>query len=157
MKKEIHPTYFPEATVTCACGNTWVTGSTQESIRTDVCYKCHPFFTGEQRIVDTEGQVDRFMKKLKARDEFEAKKQAREEAQIDPRRPVADLKLGARTDKTLVEAGITELGQIMERWAEGEDALLAIKGFGRKSLADLKKALRKLGYKLPEPAEELDG
>jgi len=156
MKKEIHPTYFPEATVTCACGNTWVTGSTQESIRTDVCYKCHPFFTGEQRIVDTEGQVDRFMKKLQARDDFEAKKQAREESQVDPERAIADLELGVRTDKTLAEAGITKLGDVMDRLAEGEDALLAIKGFGRKSLADLKKALRKLGYKLPEDAEVLD-
>lgn len=156
MKKEIHPTYFPEATVTCACGNTWVTGSTQEAIRTDVCYKCHPFFTGEQRIVDTEGQVDRFMKKLQARDEYEAKKQAREEAQVDPSRAVTDLELGGRTEKILAEAGITELGHVMDRLAEGEDALLAIKGFGRKSLADLKKALRKFGYTLPEDVEELD-
>ena len=60
MKEGIHPTYFPEATMTCACGNTWKTGSTQESVRTDVCSACHPFYTGEQRIVDTEGQVERF-------------------------------------------------------------------------------------------------
>lgn len=152
MKKEIHPTYFPEATVTCACGNTWVTGSTQEAIRTDVCYKCHPFFTGEQRIVDTEGQVDRFMKKLQAREEYTAKKQAREEAQVDPTRSITELELGGRTDKALVDAGITEVGHILEHLAEGEETMLAIKGFGQKSLADLKKALRKMGYKLPEDA-----
>ena len=64
MKEKIHPKYFSEATVVCACGNTWKTGATVEVIHTDVCSKCHPFFTGEQRIVDTAGQVDRFMRRL---------------------------------------------------------------------------------------------
>ena len=64
MKKEIHPEYYPEAKVTCACGNTWTTGSTEPEIRTDVCSNCHPFFTGEQRIVDTAGQVERFRRRL---------------------------------------------------------------------------------------------
>ncbi len=64
MKKGIHPKYYTEAKVICACGNTWTTGSTKEEIRTDMCSKCHPFFTGEQRIVDTAGQVDRFQRRL---------------------------------------------------------------------------------------------
>jgi large subunit ribosomal protein L31 len=64
MKDKIHPNYYPEARVTCACGNSWVTGATQEEIRTDVCSACHPFYTGEQRIVDTAGQVERFMRRL---------------------------------------------------------------------------------------------
>jgi large subunit ribosomal protein L31 len=64
MKDKIHPEYYPEATVRCACGNTWTTGSTVEELRTDVCSACHPFFTGEQRIVDTEGRVDRFYRRL---------------------------------------------------------------------------------------------
>jgi large subunit ribosomal protein L31 len=65
VKDKIHPKYYPEARVTCACGNTWVTGSTKETIRTDVCSKCHPFFTGQlQRLVDTAGQVDRFTKRF---------------------------------------------------------------------------------------------
>jgi large subunit ribosomal protein L31 len=67
MKNGIHPKYFDEAKVTCACGNAWVTGATQETIRTDVCSACHPFFTGEQRIVDTAGQVERFMRRLEKR------------------------------------------------------------------------------------------
>jgi len=82
MKNEIHPQYYPEARVLCACGNTWTTGSTQEEIRTDVCYKCHPFFTGEQRIVDTEGQVDRFYKKLQARKDYIAEQEAREAEKV---------------------------------------------------------------------------
>lgn len=63
MKQGIHPTY-EEARVTCACGNTWTTRSTRPVLRTDLCSRCHPFFTGEQRIVDTAGQVDRFMRRF---------------------------------------------------------------------------------------------
>jgi large subunit ribosomal protein L31 len=65
MKEDIHPEYYPEAVVRCACGNTWTTGSTQPEVRTDVCSACHPFFTGEQRIVDSEGRVDRFYRRLR--------------------------------------------------------------------------------------------
>lgn len=70
MKAGIHPTYHSEATVICACGNTFKTGSTMKEIRTDICSNCHPFYTGEQRIVDTAGQVDRFMKRLQAGSEI---------------------------------------------------------------------------------------
>jgi large subunit ribosomal protein L31 len=63
MKQGIHPTY-DVAQVTCACGNAWTTRSTKKSLRTDLCSKCHPFYTGEQRIVDTAGQVDRFMRRF---------------------------------------------------------------------------------------------
>jgi len=64
MKKGIHPEYM-EATVVCACGNTWKTRSTKPTLHVEVCSKCHPFFTGEQEmlIVDTEGRVDRFLRK----------------------------------------------------------------------------------------------
>jgi large subunit ribosomal protein L31 len=64
MKPKIHPKYYPEARVTCACGTTWTTGATVPEIRVDVCSACHPFYTGPQRIVDAAGQVDRFMKRL---------------------------------------------------------------------------------------------
>lgn len=63
MKPGIHPDYV-EATVICACGNTFETRSTQPEIRTDLCSVCHPFYTGEQRIVDTAGQVERFNKRI---------------------------------------------------------------------------------------------
>jgi large subunit ribosomal protein L31 len=58
MKTGIHPKYV-EATVTCACGNTFKVGSTKPQMRVDVCSKCHPFFTGTQRIIDTAGRVER--------------------------------------------------------------------------------------------------
>lgn len=63
MKAGIHPTYNYDATVTCVCGNTFKTGSTQEEIRVDICSACHPFFTGKQKMMDTEGRIDRFRKK----------------------------------------------------------------------------------------------
>ena len=63
MKAGIHPRYV-EATVTCACGNTFTTRSTKPQLRTDLCSVCHPFYTGEQRIVDSAGQVERFMRRM---------------------------------------------------------------------------------------------
>jgi large subunit ribosomal protein L31 len=60
MKKEIHPTYYKDAKVTCACGNAFTTGSTKPDIHVEICSNCHPFFTGSAKFVDTEGRVERF-------------------------------------------------------------------------------------------------
>lgn len=155
MKKDIHPKYFPNAQVVCSCGNTWTTGSTKEYIRTDVCSKCHPFFTGEQRIVDTEGQVDRFYKKLQAREQYTSELEARQQARTSLDRPITELELGTRATESLSKAGIENVGQALEKLALGENVLLAVDGFGRKSLADLKKRLRQFGYELPEAAEDI--
>ncbi len=65
MKADIHPRYFTDAKVVCNCGNTFITGSTVPSISVEVCYKCHPFYTGEQRFLDTRGRVEIFQKKQK--------------------------------------------------------------------------------------------
>ena len=65
MKPDIHPKY-EETTVTCACGHSFTTRSTRQNLRIDVCSNCHPFYSGEQRMVDTAGQVDRFMKRLQS-------------------------------------------------------------------------------------------
>jgi large subunit ribosomal protein L31 len=152
MKPDIHPEYYPDAVVTCACGNSWVTGSTKKEIRVDICSNCHPFFTGEQRIVDTEGQVDRFYKRLEARQKYSDEKEAAAAAATSPERQIVELELGTRADKALGEAGIENVGQFLELLAKGDDAVLAVDGFGRKGLADAKKALRRLGYELPENA-----
>jgi large subunit ribosomal protein L31 len=63
MKSNIHPKYYEEATVSCACGHTFKVGSTKAQISVETCYKCHPLFTGEERYVDTQGQVEKFMAK----------------------------------------------------------------------------------------------
>lgn len=62
LRENIHPKYF-NAKVTCACGNTFETGSTKPELRVDICSKCHPFYTGKQKIIDTGGRVERFKKK----------------------------------------------------------------------------------------------
>jgi len=67
MKPKIHPQYV-EATVHCACGNSWQTRSTKERLHVEVCSRCHPFFTGEQRIVDTAGRVERFKRRFGIKD-----------------------------------------------------------------------------------------
>jgi len=69
MKKDIHPTYYPKAKVTCACGNTFETGSTQEEIKTELCSNCHPFYTGKQKLVDPARRVEKFRAKESAKDD----------------------------------------------------------------------------------------
>lgn len=63
MKEGIHPNYV-ETTITCACGNVIKTRSTKENIRVEICSKCHPFYTGKQKLIDTGGRVDRFKKRF---------------------------------------------------------------------------------------------
>ena len=70
MKSGIHPKYV-QATITCACGNTFTVGSTRENMRVDICSKCHPFYTGTQRIVDTAGRVERFRRRFNISEETE--------------------------------------------------------------------------------------
>ena len=72
MKAGIHPKY-QEAKVTCACGNTFTVGSTKPTLKVDVCSKCHPFFTGQQRILDTAGRVERFRKRFNLSEQEEVK------------------------------------------------------------------------------------
>lgn len=64
MKTDIHPTYYPEATVKCACGNTFIVGATREVLEVEVCSSCHPFYTGQDKIVDKMGQVQKFKERL---------------------------------------------------------------------------------------------
>jgi large subunit ribosomal protein L31 len=65
MKEKIHPKFYDDAQVVCACGNTFTTGSTKKQLRVELCSKCHPFFTGERRMMDTAGRVERFNQRYK--------------------------------------------------------------------------------------------
>lgn len=153
MKANIHPEFY-EATVTCAsCGTTWKTGSTKKELRVDVCSNCHPFFSGESaRIIDIEGQVDRFYKKLQARQSYVEDQKAREAEKNSPDRPVAELGISARAVDALKKAGIGTVAQLLDKMTAGDEELLAIQGFGQSSLTAVKKKLRALGYELPEAA-----
>ncbi|OGI27287.1 MAG: 50S ribosomal protein L31 [Candidatus Moranbacteria bacterium RIFOXYB1_FULL_43_19] len=79
MKKDIHPKYYPEAKIICACGNIITTGSTRPEMKVEVCSACHPFYTGKKRLVDSAGRLDRFKKRFEKTAEMKAglaKKQA---------------------------------------------------------------------------------
>jgi large subunit ribosomal protein L31 len=151
MKAEIHPTVY-DAKVTCAsCGKTWVTTSTKKELRIDVCSNCHPFFTGEAaRIMDIEGQVDRFYKKLSARQTYVEQQKSKEEAANSPDRSIDDLALSPRATDALKKAGILSIGQMLAKLGEGNAAVLEIAGFGQSSLTAAKKKLRSLGFEVPE-------
>ena len=77
MKKDIHPEFF-QTTIRCACGNEVEVGSTKKDIRVEICSKCHPFFTGKQKLVDTAGRIERFRRKYA---KFEAQNKENAEAQ----------------------------------------------------------------------------
>lgn len=77
MKKEIHPQYYPNAKIACACGNVLVAGSTQPEMRVEICSNCHPFFTGTEKLVDTRGTVERFKARQTRASEIKATKPAK--------------------------------------------------------------------------------
>lgn len=77
MKKELHPTYYQDTTVVCACGNTFTTGSVLKEIRVDICSACHPFYTGQRKFIDTEGRVERFQRKMETGTRKKKKKQSK--------------------------------------------------------------------------------
>ena len=127
MKPKIHPRWYPEATVTCVCGNKWTVGATVPAIRTDICSNCHPFFTGEQRIVDTEGQVDRFMRRLRARDESLQEVERRSAERTSPELLLVELGIKSRVLKLLAESD----SDINIRNNDGETPLGVAKREGR--------------------------
>ena len=101
MKKDIHPAYYKEAKVACACGNKFTVGSTMQEIRTEICSNCHPFYTGKQNLIDTAGRVDRFkamVKKTAAARANKGKKKAKpgiiESAPLDNKAKLARIKKG---------------------------------------------------------------
>ena len=151
MQAEIHPVAY-EAKVTCAsCGTTWVTTSTKKELRIDVCSNCHPFFTGESaRIMDIEGQVDRFYKKLSARQSYVEQQKSKEESLNSPDRSIDDLELTPRATDALKKAGVLSIGQLLSKLGEGNAAVLEIAGFGQSALTASKKKLRLLGFEVPE-------
>ena len=108
------------------------------------------FYTGEQRIVDTEGRVDKFMKRLKQRDEIRSAQDRRQAEKAPLDLPIAELELSARYTTILEDNGIKVVSDVLNRLGEEEDdtSILAIQGIGRKVHSDLKKMLRAKGYQL---------
>lgn len=95
MKDKIHPKYY-DVTAACACGAEFQIGSTKEHIRVDICSKCHPLFTGKQKLLDTEGRVDKFKKKYTKKEMAPKKKKARV---AKPKREPKIARSGSKTPK----------------------------------------------------------
>ena len=142
MKAGIHPKYYPDARVVCSCGNTWTTGSTHQELRTDVCSKCHPFFTGEQRIVDTAGQVDRFMKRLDRYGKHQTQvveRQSKAQQKLEQRflkQQLVALELTDRVHQLLHDANIITVGDLMKKIESDKQSLLDLEGFGPKAFEE---------------------
>ncbi len=81
MKKGIHPKYYDDCQVTCACGNKFVTGSTVSEIKVEICAACHPFYTGQAKYIDTEGRIERFERKRKVAAVSRTKLQKKKDSQ----------------------------------------------------------------------------
>lgn len=103
MKANLHPQWYPETKVSCACGNVFITGSTLPEIHVEICSKCHPLFTGQAKFVDTLGQVDRFIKKTEGskvkqeeRRKIEQARQEKVEVKKKERPSLKDLLMQAR-------------------------------------------------------------
>lgn len=85
-KASIHPTYYPESKITCSCGATYTIGSTHKSLKVDICRECHPYYSGNQKFIDTAGRVDRFREKMataQARQSDKNKKKSTKPAKAD--------------------------------------------------------------------------
>ncbi len=150
MKEAIHPAWH-ETPVRCmTCGTTWSTGSTVQSLTVEICSNCHPFYTGEQRIVDTEGRVDKFMKRLQQRDEIRSTLEKEEEERTPLDLPIAELGIGGRYTNILEDNGINVVADVLDRLGDEDDenSILTIQGIGRKVVSDMKKSLRGMGYQL---------
>ena len=142
MKEGIHPKWYPDAKVIVEGEVVMTVGSTLPEISVEIWSGTHPFYTGTQRLLDTEGQVDRFMRRLQRREDLRAV--VEEEAEKhDPSKLTVDfMSLGTRATNALNQAEVTTVGDVLELLEKGDDALLALPGIGQKALIDIKRFLR---------------
>ena len=145
MKQDIHPEWYPDAKVIVDGEVVMTVGSTQPEVRVEIWSGTHPFYTGTQRLVDTEGQVDRFMRRLQRREEMVQQEEVVKETAKPVNLEVDGMELGTRATKALKEADVTTVGDVLELLNQGDDALLALPGIGQKALIDIKRFLRAEG------------
>src|SRR5690606_21434264 len=120
-------------------------GATKPRLNVEIWSGTHPFYTGQQRLLDTEGQVERFLRRLQRREEMVTEDVAEEEQRSPLALSIDEIGLPTRAATALRNEGLTTVGDIFERYQQGEDALLAITGVGQRALIDIKKFLRAEG------------
>lgn len=142
-KKEIHPEWYPEAKVYHNGEVIMTVGATQPELSVEIWSGTHPFYTGQQRLVDTEGQVDRFMRRLRRQQEIEDEREAEEEVHDPLAQSIEAIGLSTRAANALTEQSITTVGELFARYEEGgDDGLLAIQGIGQKAMIDIRRHFR---------------
>ncbi len=145
MKKDIHPKWYPDAAVTVNGEEIMRVGATQPELRVEIWSGTHPFYTGQQRLLDTEGQVDRFMRRLQRREQIQTDIEQANEKESPLILSIEAMSLGTRAEKALALAEVSTVGDIMNLLEESDDALLALPGIGRKAVIDIKRFLRAEG------------
>ncbi len=142
MKKDIHPKWYPDAKVIHDGEVIMTVGSTKPELSVEIWSGNHPFYTGQQRLVDTEGQVERFLKRLQRREEILTDVEDQTDAQTPVAFSIDEIKINTRALNAIKADGLQTVGDVVERLEQGDDALLAITGVGQKALIDIKKYLR---------------
>lgn len=145
MKEGIHPTWYPDAKVIVDGEVVMIVGSTSPELSVEVWSGTHPFYTGTQRLVDTEGQVDRFMRRLQKQQEIQTVVEEVRQSHTPENYSVEEMELGTRPTKALLDANLVTVGDVVDLLAKGDDAVLAIQGIGQKALIDIKRYLRGQG------------
>ncbi len=142
MKADTHPKWYPDAKVIVEGEVVMTVGSTRPQIVVEVWSGTHPFYTGTQRLMDTEGQVDRFMRRLQRRENIQTTTEVAKQRRMPENYGIDMMDLGTRANNALRDAGLTTYGDLLKLVEQGDDAVLALQGIGQTALIKIKRALR---------------
>lgn len=142
MKESIHPKWYPNAKVMVEGEEVMTVGSTKPVISVEVWSGTHPFYTGTQRLMDTEGQVDRFMRRLQKREEIQVQTETVKQHRMPENLSVEEMELGTRVNNALAQAGLITVGDLLNLLKQGDDAVLALQGVGQTALIKIKRYMR---------------
>ncbi len=145
MKNDIHPKWYPDAKVIVEGEVVMTVGSTRPQLVVEVWSGTHPFYTGTQRLMDTEGQVDRFMRRLQKRQEIQTTVEDTQQGRRPENFAIDMMDLGTRANNALRDAGLTTYGDLLNLLKQGDDAVLALQGIGQTALIKIKRGLRDEG------------
>ncbi len=145
MKESIHPKWYPNAKVIVEGEVVMTVGSTKPEISVEVWSGTHPYYTGTQRLMDTEGQVDRFMRRLQKREEIQVQTDTVKQARMPENFSIEEIELGTRVNNALRAADVTTVGDVLALLKQGDDAVLALQGVGQTALIKIKRYMRDEG------------
>lgn len=142
MKESIHPKWYPNAKVIVEGEVVMTVGSTKPELSIEVWSGTHPFYTGTQRLMDTEGQVDRFMRRLQKREEIQTQTETVKQGRMPENFSIEEMELGTRANNALAAANLVTVGDVLELLKQGDDAILGLQGVGQTALIKIKRYMR---------------